>query len=248
MIKVVAQFDPLRSLPLQECERHYNDVHVPFIRHGVRDAPGMITYQTNLVLRQRDVDGGWHARPRAWRWATGRFDESPEEPPAPLPEEFAEQVSQDHRNFLRNLRTFTAVEEVQLDRRTQQTRLEKFSLHVDRRPAVAAPVAQARLRELLSPVLEGADQAFGLRLVVFDRVFRQAASASLDEEGQTMSPHILLPETLRVGHVDFYFDAVEWGEQFFADHRQRIDATLYDPAFDQAHLYHVDELGQVDKR
>ncbi len=248
MIKVVAQFDHLRGLPHRECERHYLEVHVPFIRHAVRHAENIVTYETNLVVAQRDVDGGWHARPTAWRWATGRFQGSSDDPPAPLPPPFARLVSEDHRNFLKDLRMFTAEEQVRVDRRSGQTSLAKFSLHVDRRATTPAVEAQRRLEQGVSPMIDAAQHAFGARLVVCDRVFRQAQSAAIDEEGQVMSPELLCSQTMRVSHIDFYFDTVEWGEEFFAAHREELEAVLHDPAFERARLYQVQERSQVDKR
>lgn len=190
-----------------------------------------------------------------WTVAGGRghahgdgLDESPEEPPAPLPEAFADLVSEDHRNFLRDMRMFTAVEELRVDRRTGQTSLAKFSLHVDRKSTTPPGEAEHRLQRMLHPIIDAAAAAFGARLVSYDRVFRQAQSAALDEEGQVMSPHLLMSETPRVGHADFYFDAAEWGEEFFAAQREHLEAVLYDSAFERAHLYQVEERGQVDKR
>ena len=244
MIKIVSLVRPLAALPLEECERHYRDVHMPFVRATARSLPGFLTYHNDLVLTRYDVAGGWSQRPDIWRIATARFEGDPRLPLEPM----ADGMNEDHRHFLSHYRFFKAVEETLVDRLSGQTALAKFALHIDRSPELTREEAERELQPRVERLAELASGAFGLRLLVRDRVLAECETRPIDEPGQECLPHVELPDTPRIAHLDLYFDQHQWGREFFAAHRQELLPLLGFQAFRRVKLYELDETGGVDKR
>jgi len=140
MGKLFSRFDPTPSRSTEECERHYTQVHVHMAQELLRPMPALLSYHTDLAVAQADINGGFHQRPRAWRFAVLRF--APGEGLVFSPEQ-AEMVAQDQVNCLYRLRSCAAEETVLLDRLGgAQTALSKFMLEAER-PASEAPQRSA---------------------------------------------------------------------------------------------------------
>lgn len=240
--KVVGRFDPLASLPLAECERHYTEVHFPFAQRQLRTMPHVVTYHTNRVTAELDLAGGWRQRPRAWRFVLLRF-----QPGRALgfPPDVAEAVAQDHRNVLSNLRSYQVREDVRLDRLTGQTALAKYLFEVDRDPAVPAQESADRLAAGIGRLRDLAADAYGLRLLTADWVLSERAATPIDEPGQRPSP-VPLPSTDRLAYLELYADAEEWAEQWLAT--PDVRAVLRDPFFPSFAGYRVEERCGLDTR
>src|SRR3954453_13809514 len=150
MGKLFSRFDPTPSRSPEECERHYTQVHVHMAQELLRPMPSLLSYHTNRAVAQADITGGWNQRPRAWRFAGGRF--APGESLAFSPEQ-SEMVAQDQVNCLYRLRSCEAEETVVFDRVGGQTALAKFMLEADRPPTVEPAQAWSAFTELADRVL-----------------------------------------------------------------------------------------------
>lgn len=208
MGKHFSRFDPTPSKSPEECERHYTQVHVHMAQELLRPMPSLLSYHTNRAVAQADVNGTFHQRPRAWRFAVLRF--APGETLAFSPEQ-NEMVARDHVNCLYRLRSCEAEETVLLDRLGGQTALAKFMLEADRPASVDPERAWRSFRELADRVFSAMDGAFGARALFVSRVLNEVECEPLDVEGQR--PVGILDETTRVGYVEAYFDHRRWGEE-----------------------------------
>jgi hypothetical protein len=202
----------------------------------------VVTYHTNRVTAERDITGGWSQRPRAWRFVILRFAPGAILNFAP---EVAELVTQDHRNFLRELRSFRVDADILIDNLSGQTALAKYVLELDRYPETTAPDAERDLVLLVDRLKAEAAEAFGLRLVEVNRVLSEGETEPIDEPGQRPLGRPLA-ETTKQAYLEIYFDQQEWAEDWFA--RPVVHALLADPCFAMSRVYRVEEQCQVDKR
>lgn len=255
--KTMSSFNPLWSLGIDECERHYSDVHTRWARHLLRDRPHMVSYHIDRATAAYDVRGGFGQRPDAWRWVILRL--------APgqrlgLSAAEQEQVVQDHRNCLRDLRSFTVDERVVIDELRGQTTLVKYLFDLER--ASGAPVGDGggtgvggttdgvdpdrRRFEALADALaaHARERDFGLRLLVQDTVTREQATEPVDEPGQRPVGRVLETST-KIGFLELYFDQQEWAEDFLGEPAVR---ELLRPAFARVRGYRVDEGCGFDNR
>ena len=241
MDKTFAHFLPLASLGGQECDRHYREVHQPFARRMLRAQPQVLGYSTDRVRAERDLAGGWLARPRAFRYIAMRYESGRS---LELPPEVRERIVQDHRRCLRELRSFRVREQVLVDRATGRSGLQKLVLELDRPTGVPAPVGEQRLAGWLDGLQRQADDAFGLRRVVVDHVLGEQATAPVDEPGQRPLGH-LLPETRRQAFVEVWFDHLDWADEWLD--RPAVAGALLDP-FWTVLVSAVQEECQLDQR
>lgn len=248
MVKSITRFEPSALYPVEECERHYIEVHTRFVRHLFRQLETALTYHTNRVLRQYDLCGRWYQRPMAWRFVVTRLQGDLLSRGAALPESVRALYGQDHTNFLRDLRSFPVEEDTLFDRIEGQTAFAKYLFEFDRPPERPSAEAYGHLRQFVETLFERAGEAFGLRRVVLNRVLKEAESAPIREPGQAFTPDRYLPDTTKLAFLEVYFDQEERGDEFFADNRPQVEALVRAPAFPLANLYHVEERCGVDKR
>lgn len=211
MGKSITQFLPLRALPVEECERHYVEVHVPFAQAALRELPNVVTYHTNRVDRQLDISGGWHQRPTSWRFVLLQYEEGTR---VGFSREQVRTIELDHENCLRRLQRCTVEEEIAVDRRCGQRQMTKYLVAVDRRvePALPAPAdVEAELEQLTGILRRSVDEEFGGRLMVVNRVVDEAESKPGREEGQRGTDR-LLPSTDKLAFIEVYFDDATWGD------------------------------------
>lgn len=251
--KTMSSFNPLSSLGLDECERHYSTVHTRWARHLLRDRPHMVSYHVDRARAAYDVRGGFGQRPDAWRWVILRL--------APgqrlgLSAAEQEQVVQDHRNCLRDLRSFTVDERVVLDELRGQTTLVKYLFDVERTgdgpagpldadPAGAAAEDRRRLGALADALAERARAGdHGLRLLLQDTVTREQATEPVDEPGQRPVGRVL-EQSAKIGFLELYFDQQEWAEDLLGQPAVR---ELLRPAFARVRGYRVEEGCGFDHR
>jgi hypothetical protein len=227
--KSIGRFDPTPSRTPEECERHYTQVHVRMAQDLLRPVPSLLSYHTNRAVAQADVNGGWHQRPRAWRFVVLRF--TPGATLAFTPEQ-NEMVAQDHVNCLCRLRQGDVDEHVLLDRVERQLALAKFMIEADRAAGVSPDAAWEAFGALAERVRGVMDGAFGARRLILNRALNEVACEPLDVEGQR--PIGLLEDTTRVGYIEAYFDHSRWGEEALGvlaaegalRHRALVDTNL----------------------
>lgn len=240
--KTYAHFLPLAALPVAESDRHYREVHTRWARTFLRELPDVVSYATDRVLAERDPTGGWGQRPRAFRFISMRYAPGAH---LELGAELREQVVQDHRNCLRELRSFQVREQVLVDRVRSGTGLAKHVVELDRRPGTSATEAAARLADGLPVLQEQAQDAFGLRQVLVDHVEGERATEPLDEPGQRPTGRVL-PETARSAYLELWFDHADWADEWFA--RPAVAAVLQDAWWGGARTYRVHEERGLDRR
>jgi hypothetical protein len=249
----MSSFNPVVSLGLDECERHYSTVHTRWARHLLRDRPHVVSYHIDRASAAYDVRGGFGQRPDSWRWVILRLA-----PGQRLGLSGAEQdqVVEDHRNCLRDLRSFAVDERVVVDELRGQTALVKYLFDVERTgdgPAGSAggdrtrSVTDDRLRlsALADSLAEHAGSGdHGLRLLLADTVTREQATEPVDEPGQRPVGRVLEDST-KIGFLELYFDQQEWAEDFFGQPAVR---ALLRPGFARVRGYRVEEACGFDHR
>ena len=239
MGKSIGRFDPTPSRTPEECERHYTQVHVRMAQDLLRPVPSLLSYHTNRAVAQADVNGGWHQRPRAWRFVVLRF--TPGATLAFTPEQ-NEMVAQDHVNCLYRLRQGDVDEHVLLDRVDRQLALAKFMLEADRAAGVEADAAWAAFSALADRLRGVMDGAFGARRLIVNRVLNEVECEPMDVEGQR--PIGLLEDSTRVGYIEAYFDHARWGEEALGG--LVAEGALRDHALVDVNLLRVEELAPLD--
>ena len=239
MGKSIGRFDPTPSRTPEECERHYTQVHVRMAQDLLRPVPSLLSSHTNRAVAQADVNGGWHQRPRAWRFVVLRF--TPGETLAFTPEQ-NEMVAQDHVNCLYRLRQGDVDEHVLLDRVDRQLALAKFMLEADRAAGVEADAAWAAFSALADRLRGVMDGAFGARRLIVNRVLNEVECEPMDVEGQR--PIGLLEDSTRVGYIEAYFDHARWGEEALGG--LVAEGALRDHALVDVNLLRVEELAPLD--
>ncbi len=239
MGKSIGRFDPTPSRTPEECERHYTQVHVRMAQDLLRPMPSLLSYHTNRAVAQADVNGGWHQRPRAWRFVVLRF--TPGETLAFTPEQNA-MVAQDHVNCLYRLRQGDVDEHVLLDRVDRQLALAKFMIEADRAAGVSGDAAWVAFSALADRVRGVMDGAFGARRLILNRALNEVECEPLDVEGQR--PIGVLEDSTRVGYIEAYFDHARWGEEALGV--LAAEGVLRDPALVDANLLRVEEHAPLD--
>jgi len=242
--KTLSTFNPLTARGREECERHYTEVHTRFARHLLRDRHHVVSYHIDRAVAQYDVRGGFGQRPDAWRIVILRLQPGTR---LGLSSEEQEQVVQDHRNCLRDLRSFRLSERVVLDELRGQTALVKYLFHFERAPGEEGVRGDAeRLGEIADQLARRAEDGdVGLRLLVQDTVLSEQATEAVDEPGQR-SIGRLLEQTTKVGFLECYFDEQEWAEDLFV--LPDVRALLLDPHFAAVRGYRVEEGCGFDHR
>lgn len=240
--KSIARFEPVSSRSLAECERHYTEVHAPYARRLLRGVDDVATYHTARAVAQYDITGGWRQQPAAWRFVVLRFRAGRG---LRLQPDAREVIAQDHRNFLRDLRTCAVEERVLVDRRSGQTHHEHYLIELDRRPDAEPDAAVQRVEQMTQGLLSEQPAAYGLRLVVLNTVQAELAAGPIDEPGQR-SLGQPLPQTCKVAYLGFAFDHREWAEEWFAS--PAVRRIIQDPWFAVARGYRLEVESALDKR
>lgn len=239
--KAISHFLPVSTVPVEECDRHYREVHTRFARHFMRDMDDVASYHINRAAAEYDLVGDWRQRPRAFRFIVIRTRSGA----LRMPPELAPVLAEDHRNFLRELRNFPVEEQTVVDELRGQTALVKYLFEFDRRPGTDPAEARRTLDGTVSALADQAGHALGLRLLLADHVQGEREAAPIDEPGQRALP-TLLPATQKQAFLEFWFDQQEWAEEWFR--RPAVRTVLQDPAWALARGYRVDEECGIDRR
>lgn len=242
LAKTMSEFQPLAASTRAEADRYYREVHSRFARGFLRAMESVRSYHTGLAVAPYDVAGGWAAPPRAFRYVVLRYDPGTGLPWTP---ELRERITQDHRVFLRELRGFAVDEEVLVDRLRGQTALVKYQFAYDRATGEPVELAATRWRSQLDRLVELSGDVFGLRLLLADRVLHETRSDPVDEPGQRSTGE-RLPDTLRHGFLELYFDQAEWAGEWFA--RDDVRAALLGEGWGRACGVRVVEECGLDRR
>lgn len=242
LLKSFASFNPLTSRTLEECERHYMQVHTRWARNLLRDRPHLVSYHVNRATAAYDVRGGFGQRPDAWRWVILRFQPGSR---LGLSAEEQELVAQDHRNCLRDLRSYLVGERIVIDELRSQTSLVKYLFDFDAPPDALAKSAE-RLQSLADALGELARTGnHGLRLLSVNAVTSEQENDPIDEPGQRPAGRVLALST-KSGFLECYFDQQEWADDLFA--RPEVRALLRDEPFARVRGYRIDEGCGFDHR
>jgi hypothetical protein len=241
LTKTISHFLPVSTVPIEECDRHYREVHTRFARRFMRDMDDVVSYHIDRATAEYDLVGDWRQRPRAFRFIVIRTRSGP----LRMAPELAAVITEDHRSFLRELRNFPVEEQTVVDELRGQTALVKYLFEFDRRPEIDQAQARRTLDRALAALAAEAPQALGLRLLLADHVQGEREAAPIDEPGQRALP-TLLPETCKQAFLEFWFDQPEWAEDWFR--RPAVRTALRDPAWGLARGYRVDEECGIDRR
>jgi hypothetical protein len=141
-VKTISQFSPSAAVGRESADRYYREVHSRFARRTLRAMEHVLTYHTAIAEASYDLNSGWNAPPETFRYVTLRIRAGHTLGFSP---EVREQVTQDHRRFLRDLRLFTVEEDVHVDRVGGQTGTVKYLFEYDRVPTEDADDAATRL-------------------------------------------------------------------------------------------------------
>jgi len=215
VVKSLAFFDHLAAQSQDECERHYMSVHVPFILRTLQSVGMAQSYYTARIVSQRDLNGTWQQKPGNWRSAAIRV-RIPDDGAA-LPEQTRLFIEDDHRRFLRNLRSYLCAETVLHEDLRQRPSTSKFILEIGPRSVVDVATLSAMLDELGAELTSRANTAQGAALMIANRVRRQERARPLDEPGQGFTPGEFLPSADLMFIYELYFDSRHNGEQLIAD-------------------------------
>jgi hypothetical protein len=246
VIKRMSRFQPTQLRPFADAEAHYIGIHHRFAREMFRHhAPAVLRYATARATARLDINGRFDQEPDVWRFIVLKYEDAGSEAgTAWLPPWAERTIVADHTNFLREVRPFLVEENVLIDRRSNQTSTHKYVIEFERDPAVDGGEVAARdeLRELM---LELADERFGLRLFVENRVVAEAEMAPVSEPGQAYSGRTLAATSMT--HLDeWYFDHPAWGDEFFAM-PQVTEALRHMAGYARIACHRVDELVGVDR-
>ena len=224
-------------------------MHTRWARNLLRDRPNLVSYHINRSLAAYDVRGGFGQRADAWRWVILRMTAGTRLGLSPAEQEL---VVQDHRNCLRDLRSFRVDERIVLDELRGQTALVKYLFDFETAPersdaaASSDVAASARLAAIADELATSArDGDVGLRLLLSNAVTAEQASEAVDEPGQRSVPR-LVEHSTKVGFLECYFDQQEWADDFFA--LPQVRTLLRDPAFASIRGYRIDEGCGFDHR
>lgn len=247
MIKLITRFTPPTTHPVEEAEAQYVGVHVPTARDIFLRRPDEVAYYTLKVIRQYDYGGRWNHRLTAWRFVIRYVDPDLLRGGPPADSDLARRqrlANRDQPHSIGGVRRFEVEEEDFLDRRSGQTSQVKFVFEYERDPGMSVAEAQDRLRAVVVRALEPSSTAMGLRRVQVDWI-RREVRVDWRPDGQYDATEWTTNST-GVGFVEFVFDSVHWGEQFFA--RDGMNLVMLDEVFAASAGYLVDEICQLDKR
>ena len=241
--KSLARFSPLHSRSRADCEHHYFTRHYPWAREWLSGLPSAVSYHVDRAVAELEPDGEWSDEPHAWRFVSLRFH--PGERPSQSPNR-AEEIAQDHRNCLRELRSCAVLERFEIGSNSADAPgAVKFLFEYDRAVAADPTEAAARFRDLVDRLGPLVPAAAGLSTLIVNEVLSEGATEAIDEPGQRALGY-RLDQTTKVGYLEFYFDRSGTGEEWLrsADNRR----LLLDPHFEVARGYRIEENCGFDKR
>ncbi len=242
--KFIIRVDPPRSHPIAESEAHYLGVHVPLARIGATNDPDRVAYHTRRVERQYDRSGGWEHRLTAWRFVAN-WVRSSDGHGEVTPQGLSRAVANDVVHCVRDLRRCEVTEHVLLDRRAGLTSSAMVLFEYDRELTTSADEARALLTCLATSAVDAAEEQCGIRLITANYVVNEDETAPVTESGQLFTGR-LLPESDKVGYLEFVFDNQYWAEEFFGN--SEIANLMLDLTFKHAAGYLVAERVEFDRR
>jgi len=227
------------------CDSHYLGAHVPFIVEMMESTGIARSYKTAKACAQRDLNGTWLQRPEIWRGVA--IEVSVPEEGGSMPESSRLAIEEDHRRFLRNLRTYVCRETVMFEDLGGRPATTKFVLEVGARAGRFATAAE-RVERFTEELSDHLDPATGIALAVADRVRRQEKARAIDEPGQGFTPGEFLDEPDAAAFYELYFVTRRAGEQFFERLSPCLSALAEEPAVGPIRSYRLAEECQVERR
>lgn len=245
-MKRIDRFDPVRSRTFEEAERHYVEIHHRFAREMYRrDDSVVLQYIANRALRQYDVNGNFGQTPKAWRYVIQEVSEGLHQANSFISEWAREIIWRDHLNCIRNIKAYDVEAETILDRRSGQMSFAKYVFEYHRKDDVSIEDCDRYYTgEHLPALRECLDKAYGVRLMITNRVLREAETKPFEEEGQIITGDYL-PSSGTYRFEEYWFDNDGWGGDFFK--QDAIRRLLYSPFFATMEGYLVEQRCGVDK-
>jgi hypothetical protein len=240
--KTISQFWPLAASDRETADRYYRAVHSRFARSTLRGMDHVVSYHTARAEAAYDLNAGWDAPPETFRYVTLRLAPGRALDFAP---EVRDQITEDHRLFLRDLRGFSVTEDVLLDRTAGQSCLVKYVFEYDRGPQEAPADGASRLAGQLAQLTALAGGAFGIRRLAVDHVQAESYAAPIDEPGQAPTGE-KLEATPRQAFLEVYFDHRDWAEEWFV--QDPVRAALLGVGWARVHGVRVAEECGLDRR
>jgi hypothetical protein len=238
MHKSIARFEPLATVPLEEAERHYTEVHMAYARRMfMHQTSSVEQYVPQRVLAQYDIAGGFAQRPDAWRFIVLRHDE-----PYYVPAEWHTLTSNDHQNCLEAIHShIVSREQVLDDRRSGQTTSAKYLVTFGSEAAERS----GDVATMLETLVETFRRAPGSRLLISNDIEEERGVTGLARPAQRTTSERRRSDLQLV--LEVYFDSHRYGREFFADEAVRV-ALLTGSGLAPVAAYLVEEEIGYDRR
>jgi hypothetical protein len=236
-------FQPPRTHPVEDSERHYVSVHVPLAREMFAARADCRAYHTIKAIRQIGPHGGPGHRLTAWRlteiWYDWPAPDSDRPAEAYMPPDAVRIADADIPHCIRDMRRFIVTEEQVRAIPSASQAPASYVFEVD---AIAErSVAAQALRSALDAVLHGEDAP---HRVWVNWVDAENVVAEGVEPGQRHTQQ-LRESTERLAYVCFLFDGSTQGDRFFAT-SSNAETLLADASFEGA-LIAVERTVELDK-
>jgi hypothetical protein len=250
--KRITRVEPASAIGREASERHYVDVHHAYVRRMYRanEAP-TLRYAANLALAQHDLTGRFNEEPDAWRWQVSEVREALDGADTFIPDSVRGLIWEDHLKCIEGIEAGEYEERVLVDRRSGQLSCAKYLFTYRAEAPRGGPAAtrEERARHYdgahLPALTALAAEAFGLRLLVSNRMVREAATGDDFGPGGSISPgYVEEPRTLAI--EELYFDNRDWGDEFFG--RPEVLELLHRSPLGRVEGYAVSETIGIDER
>lgn len=234
-MRLTYQAEPSTALSTQEADRHHELLHSPEARSQLLRGGVVRRYAWDRARATLGIDGTLRQRPTAWKfinldlpakWAPGDgIGVSAAEGSA---------VVNDHRNFLRNLRTFHSRPDIIADRRSGQLTTAKILIVSDHAPERARVESEADHRALRDAIADQIRDGRG-RLLVSAPVSTEFAAIDGNEPAQFPGGPVVAA-TLRLAHDEVYCDNALEAEELLATSGVRDALRAFQPGQVAVHL------------
>jgi hypothetical protein len=250
--KRITRVEPAGAIGRAASERHYVNVHHAYVRRMYRahEAP-TLRYAANLAVAQHDLTGRFEEEPDAWRWQVSEVCEALSGADSFVPDAVRGLIWEDHLKCIEGIEAGEYEERNLVDRRSGQLSCAKYLFTYRSAAPPGGPAATPAERgrhydEVHLPALTAlAEEAFGLRLFVSNRMVREAATEDGFGPGASIATgYVDAPRTLAI--EELYFDNRDWGDEFFG--RPEVLALLHHSLLGRVEGYAVTETIGIDER
>jgi hypothetical protein len=226
----ITELFPLVSAGSERCEEHYVRHHVPMIVQARRSdpEPRVLRYRPHRAVAEL-TDGRWGPSECYWRFVFATYVNN-----GTLGAHNTRHISDDHVNWVQDMRSFEVDSSTLLDRRSGQLSSVKYLVLGSGGDELVAtlPSWRAQLGAL-------ARRAFGIRLVIANDAIAEQETEPINLPGQRFTRRVLPMSGYRY-YDEVYLDSELAGSEFFG--QPELVAAL--PA--AARVLRVDEVNAFD--